>query len=155
MGAQQRTWKERRTREDWKRVKADIEERRHAIQTPKVGRELCALVKELCPADQALEFERLLAACPEGTTTRQLIQSMAREPRDFRQNCDGSEFCVRPEHSRCVHWLPVDASTVPPGFCSDAPLPEEQVGKSEVPLVLGFHLGWRRDFRCSIVILGG
>merc|ERR1712066_1077050 len=87
--------------------------------------DLCTLVKQRCPADLPLQFERLLAVCPKGTTVRRLIQAMAKEPQEFRQSWTGSEFCVRPANSRCVDWLPVQATTTPPDFCEDASLPED------------------------------
>merc|ERR1719188_2293042 len=91
------------------------------------SRDPCAVVKNRCPADQPLPFERLLAVCPPKTTVKTLVQALAKEPQEFRQNFDGSEFCVRPVNSRCADWLPVQASTTPPGFRDDATLPESML----------------------------
>eukprot|EP00929_Paragymnodinium_shiwhaense_P053335 TRINITY_DN26689_c0_g1_i1.p1 TRINITY_DN26689_c0_g1~~TRINITY_DN26689_c0_g1_i1.p1 ORF type:complete len:1715 (-),score=543.17 TRINITY_DN26689_c0_g1_i1:425-5569(-) len=94
---------------------------------PKSGRELCALVKQRCPADQALPFERLLAVCPKGTSVKTLVIAMAKEPQEFRQSWDGSEFCIKPANSRCVDWLPVQATKMPPGFRENAVLPDQML----------------------------
>merc|ERR1712216_129049 len=75
--------------------------------------------------------ERLLAACPKDTTVRTLIQAMAKEPQEFRQSWDGTEYAVRPVNSRCVDWLPVQQTTIPPGFRGDGVLPEETLAAAK------------------------
>jgi len=131
--AQKAQWQESKAaQEDWSRMTAEAEKRKKTKdEAPKTGRDLCAVVKQRCPADTILQFERLLAVCPKGTTVRQLVQAMAKEPQEFRQNWDGSEYCVRPVNSRCVDWLPVQASTAPPGFREDASLPEEMLAAAK------------------------
>lgn len=133
LDAQEEQWqKDAVARKDWAKLTADVEKRRRAKdEPPRSGRELCALVKQRCPADMPLQFERLLAVCPKGTTVRQLVQAMAKEPQEFRQSWDGSEYCVRPVNSRCVDWLPVQATTSPPGFRGDASLPEEMLSAAK------------------------
>jgi len=127
--SQEEHWQDNQgAKQDWERLTAEAEKRRKANEeAPKTGRDLCALVKQRCPADQPLQFERLLAVCPKGTTVHLLVQAMAKEPQEFRQNWDGSEYCVRPVNSRCVDWLPVQVATVPPGFRAGASLPEEML----------------------------
>lgn len=127
--AQERQWRASSgAQADWKRATAEADRRlKTASEAPKAGRELCALVKQRCPADQPLQFERLLAVCPRGTSVRQLIQAMSKEPQEFRQSWTGGEFCVRPANSRCVDWLPVQAATTPPDFDENATLPEEML----------------------------
>jgi len=129
LAAQEAAWSESKgAQADWQKVTSEVEKRRKAKEeTPKTGRDLCALVKQRCPADQPLQFERLLAVCPKDTSVRQLVAAMSKEPQEFRQNWDGSEYCVRPVNSRCVDWLPVQATTTPPGFREDASLPEEML----------------------------
>lgn len=131
--SQEEQWqKDDVARKDWAKLTADVEKRRRAKEeTPRSGRDLCALVKQRCPADLPLQFERLLAVCPKGTTVRQLVQAMAKEPQEFRQSWDGGEYCVRPVNSRCVDWLPVQATTAPPGFREDASLPEEMLSAAK------------------------
>merc|ERR1712039_432723 len=116
---------------DWQKAQSDVQKKKANQDAPKTAHELCALVKERCPADQSIQFERLLAVCPKGTTVKQLIQAMSKEPQEFRHNWDGSEYCVRPANSRCVDWLPVQVSTIPPGFQADACLPEEMLSAAK------------------------
>eukprot|EP00927_Polykrikos_kofoidii_P042582 TRINITY_DN36594_c0_g1_i1.p1 TRINITY_DN36594_c0_g1~~TRINITY_DN36594_c0_g1_i1.p1 ORF type:complete len:1807 (-),score=407.54 TRINITY_DN36594_c0_g1_i1:19-4635(-) len=126
--AQQTTWRnDKAAQGDWDRLTSDVDKKRKADEAPKTGRDLCALVKQRCPADQPMQFERILAVCPKDTSVRQLIQAMAKEPQEFRQSWDASEFCIRPCNSRCVDWLPVQAMKIPPGFREDAVLPEEML----------------------------
>lgn len=123
--AQEEQWQANSTsKQDWDRATA-----KQAVATDMVSstRDLCSTVKLRCPADQPLSFERLLAVCPKGTTVRQLIQALAKEPKEFRQNWDGSEYCVRPANSRCVDWLPVHTATTPPGFRENGMLPEQML----------------------------
>lgn len=129
LAAQEAEWRESKgAQADWQKVTGEVEKRRKAKEeAPRTSRDLCALVKQRCPADQPLQFERLLAVCPKGTTVRQLVQAMSKEPQEFRQSWDGGEYCVRPVNSRCVDWLPVQATTTPPGFREDASLPEEML----------------------------
>eukprot|EP00928_Gymnodinium_smaydae_P026696 TRINITY_DN20889_c0_g1_i1.p1 TRINITY_DN20889_c0_g1~~TRINITY_DN20889_c0_g1_i1.p1 ORF type:complete len:543 (-),score=86.02 TRINITY_DN20889_c0_g1_i1:136-1764(-) len=125
---QNKEWNENRSaRSDWEKLQADVERRTMQEDAPKTGRDLCALVKQRCPADQPVKFERLLAGCPKGTTVRQLLQAMSREPREFRQSWDGTEYCVRPVNSRCVDWLPVQPTTTPAGFRDGDSLPESML----------------------------
>eukprot|EP00747_Dinoflagellata_sp_TGD_P111707 gnl/TRDRNA2_/TRDRNA2_171280_c1_seq2.p1 gnl/TRDRNA2_/TRDRNA2_171280_c1~~gnl/TRDRNA2_/TRDRNA2_171280_c1_seq2.p1 ORF type:complete len:457 (-),score=124.75 gnl/TRDRNA2_/TRDRNA2_171280_c1_seq2:147-1517(-) len=125
---QDEAWRKNKAAQaDWQRLTSELEQRNKSKDAPKTGRDLCSIAKQRCPADQPLPFERLLAVCPKGTTVQQLIQAMAKEPKDFRQSWDGSEFCVRPANSRCVDWLPVQPSTVPSGFQAGASLPEEML----------------------------
>lgn len=98
---------------------------------PNGGRGLCALLKQRCLADQPVQFDHLLALCPKGTTVRQLIQAMAKEPQEFRQSWEGIEFCVKPVNSRCVDWLPVQASKVPPGLKAHATLSDEMLAAAK------------------------
>lgn len=127
--AQEAQWQANSTsKEDWERATKDVAKKQALDDdAPKSSRELCAMVKLRCPADQAVPFERMLAVCPKGTTVQQLIHALSREPKEFRQNWDGSEYCVRPVNSRCVDWLPVQTSTLPPGFRENATLPEEML----------------------------
>jgi len=122
---QEQAWSEADATE-WRRVQTELERRKRVREEGHAAssRDLCTVVKQLCPADQPLPFERLLAVCPPKTTVRQLIQAISKEPQEFRQNMDGSEFCVRPVNSRCVDWLPVRSSTIPPGFREGACLSE-------------------------------
>merc|ERR1712060_213193 len=95
--AQEEEWRESKgAQSDWQKVQADIEKKKAREDAPKTGRDLSALVKQRSPADVPVQFERLLAVCPKSTTVKQLVQAMAKEPQEFRQNWDGSEFCVRP-----------------------------------------------------------
>jgi len=137
--AQERNW--RGTAEaDWHRAKAESEKRMASFggvvvggeYSSSSGRDLCAILKARCPADQPLPFERLLAVCPNKTMVKQLIQAMAKEPQEFRQNVEGSEFCVRPVNSRCADWLPVNSSTVPRGFKENGCLPESMLSKARL-----------------------
>mmetsp|Transcript_12442 Transcript_12442/g.33558 ORF Transcript_12442/g.33558 Transcript_12442/m.33558 type:complete len:649 (-) Transcript_12442:84-2030(-) len=127
--AQKAHWRnDAAARKEWEQLMASVERLRTAKDgAPKGGRDLCVIVKQRCPADQPLQFERLLAVCPKGTSVQQLIQAMAKEPQEFRQSWDGGEFCVRPCNSKCVDWLPVQATKTPTGFRRDATLPEEML----------------------------
>mmetsp|Transcript_11266 Transcript_11266/g.35533 ORF Transcript_11266/g.35533 Transcript_11266/m.35533 type:complete len:1542 (-) Transcript_11266:15-4640(-) len=137
-------------------------------QTPGVhgdsstSKDVGSLIKLRCPADEPLNFETLLAVCPAKTSAHQLIQAMAKDPQEFRQNWNGSEFCVRPMNSRCVDWLPVQTTTPPLGFdvaeggddldplqiVQPRPLATGRLGTEECSR-LGLGLGWSGQARST------
>mmetsp|Transcript_121391 Transcript_121391/g.388121 ORF Transcript_121391/g.388121 Transcript_121391/m.388121 type:complete len:576 (-) Transcript_121391:15-1742(-) len=129
--SQEKHWRDSRTAEaDWKRAVSEADKKKRfneGGEEVKTSKDLCTLLKMRCPADLPIPFERLLAVCPTKTSVRQLVLAMSKEPQEFRQNFEGSEFCVRPCNSRCTDWLPVQLSTTPPGFRDDACLPESML----------------------------